>query len=34
MLEEEIQKFESLLNNDIFTFTTDWKISSVNLIKE
>lgn len=34
MLEEEIEKFDNLLNNDIFTFTTDWKISNITLIKQ
>ena len=34
MLETEIKLFEQILNNEIFKFTTDWKISNVTLIKE
>ena len=33
MLEEELKKFSELWNNEIFKFTTDWKISSVTSIK-
>ena len=34
MLEEEIVEFDELLNKGIFTFTTDWKISNITLIKQ
>lgn len=34
MLETEIKLFEQILNNEIFKFTTDWKISNITLIKE
>lgn len=34
MLESEIKLFDEILNNDIFKFTTDWKISNITLIKE
>jgi len=33
MLEEEIKRFDDLLNKDVFIFTTNWKISNITLIK-
>ncbi len=33
-INSEIKLFDEILNNDIFKFTTDWKISNITLIKE